>query len=173
MQSLRKALELAHEALTNAGVDHALIGGMALGGLGVHRATADVDLLIEGEKRNIAKQFLLSAGFVLVQETEEVLHFKGVGFLDLLLARREATRNMLRNAVLLPPLGIKCVSAEDIIGLKIQAYRNDPRRELQDKADIAAVIRQNPGLDWNKVRMYADLFDEWPAMEKMRETYGL
>ena len=33
--------------------------------------------------------------------------------------------------------------AEDLIGLKIQAYKKDPSREFQDKADILSLLRQN------------------------------
>ena len=37
-------------------------------------------------------------------------------------------------------LSVRVVSPEDIIALKIQAYKNDPNRELKDKADIQELI---------------------------------
>jgi predicted nucleotidyltransferase len=169
MHSLRKTLEAAQEALENAGVAYALIGGLALGGRGVHRATMDVDLLVDGKKRDVAKAALEKAGFELRVETEEVLHFLGPGALDVLLANRIPTQKMLERAQPLKSLKVNCVRAEDIIGLKIQAYINDPKRELQDKADIQALIEKNPDLDWTLIREYADLFDEWPTLEQLRQ----
>jgi predicted nucleotidyltransferase len=64
--------------------------------------------------------------------------------------------------------GIKCVGPEDLIGLKIQAYKNDPRRELQDRADIQRLIETTPSLDWERIKDYADLFSEWPTIEDLR-----
>ncbi|HEY3486825.1 MAG TPA: hypothetical protein VGL10_02060 [Gammaproteobacteria bacterium] len=113
---IHKTLSQAGKALTTAGIDYALIGGMALGGLGIHRATADVDLLIEGERKDLAKEVLVKNGFKLITETTEVLHFSGFGALDLLLAHRLPTREMLKRAKTLPNLGVQCLDAEDMIG---------------------------------------------------------
>jgi predicted nucleotidyltransferase len=73
----------------------------------------------------------------------------------------------------LSTLDIKCVKAEDLIGLKIQAYVNDPKRELQDKADIAALIDRSRDLDWERIKEYADLFSEWPTLERLRRLYDV
>lgn len=168
MSSLVETLKLAHRVLADAGVDHALIGGLAMGGLGVHRATADVDFLVDGAKRDIAKTILENAGFNLLAETSEVMHFGGFGHLDILFANRPPSRKMLDRAFDLRSIQIRCVQAEDIIGLKIQAYINEPGRALQDKADIAAIIKANPELDWEIIKGYADLFDQWPEIERLR-----
>lgn len=173
MPSLIKTLKSAQKALDAAGIDYALIGGMALGGRGVHRTTLDVDLLIDGEKRDQAKTVLESVGFQLRTETEEVLHYAGIGKLDLLLANRKPTKEMLQRAQVLPKLKIKSVSAEDLIALKIQAYTNDPDREPQDKADIIALIRNNQNLDWDQIKQYAEIFDEWPVIEAIRKKYDV
>lgn len=166
---LRKTIELAHKCLSQAGIEHALIGGIALGSLGVNRATADLDLLIDENDYVSAKSLLLQNGFTLRSESAEVAHFSGIGYLDLLLARRPMSREMLKRAKALPPLNIKCVSAEDIIGLKIQAYKNDSRRELRDKADIQQLIElYQDQLDWNRIRQYADLFSEWTVIESLK-----
>lgn len=169
MQSLSKTLKRAKTALDSRGISYALIGGLALGGRGVHRATMDVDLLVDGQKREAARSVLENAGFKLKAETAEVMHFTGRGDLDLLFANREPTRQMLSKAETLPTLQIKCVSAEDLIGLKIQAYVNNPKRVLQDKADIVALIEKNPQLDWQLVKQYADIFGEWPTIQELRE----
>lgn len=173
VQSIQQTLTRAHNALTDAGVDHALIGGLALGGLGVHRATLDVDLLVPGSDRELAKSALIEQAFVLQTETHETLHFSGYGPLDILLASRPRSLEMLVRATTLPSLGVKCVRAEDVIGLKIQAYVNNPKRELQDKADIAAIIAKQTVLDWDKIREYADLFEEWPALQALRKQHDV
>ncbi len=173
MQSLAKTLKLAKDILDSAKVDYALIGGMALGGRGVHRTTMDVDLLIDGAKKDTAKTALEKNGFTLLSQTNEVMHFSGIGMLDLLLANREPTKKMLERAQKLEKLKIKCVSTEDLIGLKIQAYVNDSKRELQDKADIVALLRNNQELDWKLIKQYADLFNEWPTLVSIREKYDV
>lgn len=73
MFGIRKVLKLAQKALNDAQVDYALIGGLALGGQGVHRATMDVDLLVDGEKSDIAQQALEQVGFRLSTQTPEVI----------------------------------------------------------------------------------------------------
>jgi hypothetical protein len=169
--SLRETIRIAHDALSKAGIDHVLIGGFALSGHGVDRATRDIDLLIHGDKGSAAKTVLSSAGFVVHHETREVIQLRksGTGDLDLLLAHRPLSQEMLSRAQVIPPLSIKCARAEDIIGLKIQAYVNDPKRELQDKADIQALISKCPGLDWARIQKYAELFGQWDAIQEIRD----
>lgn len=171
MLSLRKTLETAHIALEAAGIDHALIGGLALASLGINRATADVDLLIDGASSTIAVNVLNQAGFTLKKQTPEVLHLESTfGYLDILLANRPLSKAMLSSATIFKIPNIKCLGPEDLIGLKIQAYFNDRRRELKDKADIQSILRSYPSLDLAKVKSYADVFNEWPAIEKLRST---
>jgi hypothetical protein len=88
--NLRKTLNEAHSVLQLAGVAHGLIGGFALAAYGQHRATADINLLADGTKKEIIKTELVKKGFVLKYESSEVLHFTGLGFLDILLANRHS-----------------------------------------------------------------------------------
>jgi hypothetical protein len=171
MQSIAALLDTAHAALEAAGVDHALIGAFALAACGVIRATNDIDFMIEGSKAAKASAALASAGFQVFHESPEVLQMQGAGPIDLLLARRPLSIAMLARA---KPLfrGIKCVAAEDLIALKIQAYKNDPRRETKDKADIQRLIEASPALDWAQIKRYADLFGEWAAVEALRTLAG-
>ena len=111
---------------------------------------------------------LKSKGFKLVHQTEEVLHFDGVGLLDILLANRPLSQEMLKDAVKESKLGVYVLRAEDIIGLKIQAYKNDASRELQDKADIQNLMRANKNLDINRIKKYAEIFDEWKEILKLK-----
>lgn len=165
--SLQDTLTKAIEALSKAKINHALIGGFALAAHGVVRATQDIDLLIDGETRTAATATLLSAGFKSIHETAEVSHFGGVGQLDVLWANRQPTRQMILNAKVIQNFPLPVVSPEDFIALKIQAYKNDPKREYQDKADILALLERNKSIDLKKVRTYADMFEEWPAIEEL------
>ncbi len=167
MINLRKTLNDAHIALQTAGVSHALIGGFALASYGQHRATSDIDLLAEGSKKEVIKDALLKNGFVLRHESNEVLQFTGTGFLDILLARRPLSLEMLRRANLSTDLNIYILKPEDLIGLKIQAYKNDATRELQDKADIQKLL-QLPNLEIEVIKKYADLFGEWSVIENLQ-----
>lgn len=167
MINLRKTLLEAHTALEDHKISHALIGGFALAVYGQHRATSDIDLLADGAKKGVIKTALLEKGFTLRHESSEVLQFHGIGFLDVLLANRPLSQEMLKRAQLNKEIQIYVLKPEDIIGLKIQAYKNDGRRELQDKADIQKLLLLT-NIDLNTVKKYADIFDEWPAIEKLK-----
>lgn len=56
----------------------------------------------------------------------------------------------------------------DLIGLKIQAYKNDPSRELQDKADIQFLFQNNQSLDLIKIEKYAKLFNQWESILELK-----
>ena len=170
MVNLRKTLREAHRVLEEQGISHALIGGLALGSYGVHRATVDIDFLAAGSKKEEIKKALIGVGFQLRHESDEVLQFEGLGLLDILLANRPLSLSMLKAARNQPKLDVYVLRAEDLIGLKIQAYKNDSSREFQDKADIQSLLRQNPKLDMSLIKHYADLFDEWPVIEALEKS---
>lgn len=139
---------------------------------GVQRATNDVDFLIEGNRVSAARQALENEGFAVFHATDEVLQMAGPGPVDFVLARRPLSQGMLARAAARTFRGIKCVGPEDLIGLKIQAYKNDPRRDLQDRADIQRLIEVSPSLDWMRIKEYADLFSEWQAIDDLRRRAG-
>jgi Nucleotidyltransferase of unknown function (DUF6036) len=169
MIDLRKTLTLVSNLLKQNGIPHALIGGFALAVHGVNRATIDIDFLADGTRRHEIQKLMIENGFNLNFSSEEVLQFTGVGFVDILLANRPLSQQMLQNAKLEKNLSVYVLNVEDLIGLKIQAYSNDPSRELQDKADIQSLILKHPGLNWSTVQKYADLFNQWPTIEKLRK----
>lgn len=167
MIDLRKTLTLAHVVLDKNGISHALIGGFALAVYGNHRATSDIDFLADGSKKELIKKTLQDEGFKLNHESVEVLQFSGPGFLDILLANRPLSQEMLKNSVQNISLGVYVLRPEDLIGLKIQAYKNDVSRELQDKADIQKLL-EKPNLDLTTVKKYADLFQEWEVIQNLK-----
>lgn len=168
MLDLRKSLTTVDSVLTKAGIDHALIGGFALAVYGVNRATIDIDFLADGSHRDEIIQLLNASGFVLNFSTPEVLQFAGLGFVDVLLANRPLSLQMLKEAIVSSDLTVRVVRAEDLIGLKIQAIVNDPTREHQDKADIQSLLALQPALDWSRIKKYADLFSFGDEIERLK-----
>ena len=167
--SLRSTLKLAHSILDQHNIPHALIGGLALACYGSTRATVDLDLLIREENKNKVKEIFLENGFNLSFESDEVLQFSGIGYVDILIARRPISQKILSEAHINGPEGISFVKSEDLIGLKIQAYVNDPSRELQDKADIQFLIENVESMDWQRIKLYADLFQQWEVINEIRK----
>jgi predicted nucleotidyltransferase len=69
---------------------------------------------------------------------------------------------MLQRAVSFAPLGgTLVINPTDLIGLKIQAYSNNPKRLLQDLADIQKMAELNK-IDWEQVKAYAEAFGDGP-----------
>ncbi len=168
MLSLKETLDTVHKKLDEIGVEHALIGGFGLSAHRVFRATQDIDMMIDEKDRDKVIDAFVSTGWRLFAQTTEVLHFDQPGLVDFLLARRPMSRTMLQNAKPFGAMTIKAVSAEGLIGLKIQAYKNNPNREYRDKADIQALIKNNSNLDWHLIKSFADLFDEWWFIESLK-----
>jgi hypothetical protein len=164
---LKATLDLGHGILEQHKIPHALIGGIALSFWGVHRATSDIDFLVHGDFSNQALSALRSVGFQMHFQSDEVMQFLGIGALDLLLARRPLSKKMLSDAKCMQPSGVPCLLPEDIIGLKIQAYKNNPRREFQDKADIQSLFGISSQIDMERVRNYAALFGEEEEINKL------
>ena len=85
-------------------------------------------------------------------------------------ARRPISRGMIENAKYSQTLDLPVVQPEDLIGLKIQAYSGIPKRRNKDLADIQELIDRSTELDWNKIKFYADHFNEWPTLEAMKKA---
>ena len=165
--SLQDGLKIVHETLAKAHVDHALIGGMALSVLGYPRATNDIDFLVDGTSRAAAEDCMASLGFTIHHTSDEVTQWSGIVPVDFLYARRPLSKQMLQRAQKNLFMEIPVLEATDIIGLKIQAYSNNPKRMLQDLADIQKIIEVN-AIDWERAKEYADAFQEWDRIKALR-----
>lgn len=160
---LRSVLIDIHTALDAAGIGHALIGGLALSVHGAGRATIDLDLLAEASRRSDLQSILLSRGYECLHANENVANFLSKdparGRVDFLFAARERGLAILARAVPHEVLGaaIRVVDAADLIGLKVQAYANDPKRRHMDLFDIQRLLRFGDP-DMERVRSYFQLF---------------
>lgn len=148
--------------LNRLGLPFALIGGLALASYQVIRATQDVDLLVPAEKADEIEAGLLQLGYRCLHRSENAGNYvRASERIDLLYASRPIARRLLVQArALQTSLGdLRVVSAEGLIGFKLQGWVNDAER-TQDLEDIKALLRANRAhLDLDEVRQYFALFD--------------
>jgi hypothetical protein len=171
MQSrLAPQLAEAAAALHDIEAPFALIGGLALAAHGVVRATHDVDFLVEAGCAGAIDEMLRGLGYRCEHRSaDSATYLRGDERLDMLYASRPTARQLLARA---KEAGqsiarLRVVSAEGLIGFKLQALVNDPRR-TQDLEDIRALLRANPGnLDLAEVREYFRLFDREPQLDEL------
>jgi len=157
------------EELKKNSIEYAIIGGLAVFAYGGERTTFDVDFLIDSEHRNIVKEIANKLHLKIVNENKEVLQLSGPIQIDIVFANRPISKGMLKRAHHLPSLPFPVVMAEDLIGLKIQAFTGDASREFIDKGDILTIFRNVPNLDIDKVKEYADIFNVWNEIEKIKK----
>lgn len=167
---LGKQIAEVTAALRTLGVDHALIGGLALASHKVVRATQDVDLLVEADKAGEVEAQMQKLGYHCLHRSADAANFvRGDEQTDFLYARRPIARRLLADATELhTALGsLRVVSAEGLIGFKLQALVNDPRR-TQDLEDIRALLRNNGSvLDMQQVRGYFQLFERESLLDQL------
>ena len=138
-------------------IQFALIGGLAVGSLGYQRFTNDIDMLIHEDDKEKAKNLLLKKGYTLFSENSEFVQFQGQCPLDIQLARRPISKKMLADAQMLTNTPVRCLRVEDLIGLKIQAFSTNSKREFKRKRTSSVHFSS---LDWAKIKNYADLFSK-------------
>lgn len=159
-------------------VDFALIGGFALHVAGYSRTTGDIDFLVAKEDMPKVKKLMLSYGYELLHESEDVSNFLSrlgkLGKVDFLHAHRKYAKAMLSRAedkdILKGKFKLKVITPEDLIGLKVQSSSNDPSRFHQDMADIESIMRINyKKLDMDLIREYFELFDRGKELKEIIE----
>lgn len=159
----------------------ALIGGFALPFHGVQRATGDVDFLLEAEASDAVHDALLAAGARCVHRSQDAANYAAKGHtlapVDLVYARRERAREMLRRARSKALHGarvrVPVVDVEGIIGLKLQAIANAPARWARDQADIEALCAANSAsVDRQLLRDYFRLFDREAELDRLLSGPG-
>lgn len=148
----------------------ALIGGLALAAHQVVRATRDVDFLVDANDADRLHGILLGLGYRCVHRSEDAANYlredEGV---DLLYAHRWTARRLLAEAsdrvTVMGPLRV--VSAEGLIGFKLQALVNNPSR-TRDLDDIRALLRaQRSRLNMQEVQEYFALFDRKEILDEL------
>ena len=169
---LRSVLIDVHTALRDAGIDHALIGGLALAAHHCERATVDLDLLADGARSDDVDRLLTARGYACLQRTENIGNYASEdparGRVDFLFALRSYGRAMLARAqtYAVLDLRLRVVDAADLIGLKVQSSSNDPSRRRRDLADIERLLARAE-VDLERVREYFRLFDREKELDAL------
>jgi hypothetical protein len=169
---LRNVLLEIHNALREVEIAHALIGGLALAAHGAGRATADLDLLADGDRAEDVDRILRERGYECLLRNQYVGNYLGPtperGRVDFLFVRRTRGRAILDRAIPHTILGasIRVVDASDLIGLKVQSLSNDPTRRHQDLADIERLL-ETAEVDLDRVRDYFRLFDREKELDAL------
>lgn len=176
---MSRLVEQVKQALAGFGVCHtepALIGGLALAMHQVVRATQDVDFLADLDDAEPLHAMLLDLGYQCLHRSEDAANYRrGDEGLDLLYAHRPLARRLLLDAETRETgMGrLRVISAEGLIGFKLQAFVNSPQRG-RDIEDIRSLLRANRAtLDMGEVRQYFQLFERTGLLDELlAETDG-
>ena len=159
------------------GVRYGLMGGFALGLWGVARSTVDLDFLVHRDDLakidGIMKDLAYECKFMSENVAQYTSPLDRYGEVDFLFAFREASRGMLERSVEKKIFGaeltIRVLIPEDLIGLKLQAIKNNPSRRGQDMADIKALCSLQRELDWQLIRQYGEILDAQDLLKEITE----
>lgn len=175
-----KTLKDIIEFFNKNDIDYALIGGFAVGIYGITRTTFDLDFILGYEYREKIKKFF-SQRYKIVYETENVLQLlpedKKYCGIDILYAKKELGKNIIQRAkgkkVFNGSMEIKVAELEDIIGLKIQALKNEPKRYIKERYDIEFIMESyGKKLEWERIKKYFEIFGMNDDFRELKERYG-
>ena len=162
-------------------IRYAVMGGFALGVLGVPRATMDLDFLVSGEDVCRVEGILRKIGYLRYAQTANVSHYRhqdsAWGVVDLIHAIRPASLAMLTRTKAVPIFDGRCairvLCPEDVIGFKVQGMANDPLRRVHETVDIESLAaRYGKELDWSRVEAYYAMFEMQEEGQKLRRQFG-
>lgn len=134
---IEEAARLASQRLSELGIRHALVGGLAIGAHGWPRGTKDVDFVVGMEAYNQSPSGIITAVAGLP------INIRGVA-IDNIPAEDSATEEALRTAEISE--GIPVAPAEAVVFMKLKSPRP------KDKLDIMELLLS--GLDAEDVRSW-------------------
>lgn len=165
---LRAILREVSSALEQAGVAHALVGGLAMAAHGFPRATKDLDFMLAHLDARAADDVLRRLGFEAASDAGGFVRYvrrplpnlpELVEWVDILLARRAIGLELLAEAQRTPirwhGMEVPVVSLEGIVAMKLLALVDNPRR-LNDRDDVLTLLRSIPGPNLARVRAAAE-----------------
>lgn len=176
--NFERVIKMITQEFNKRKVSYALIGGYAMAFYGIIRATVDIDFIVDEKDRDYVKQ-TLAKNYRIFYESDNVIQFISddiFGNIDFILAKRDIGRDILKNARFFKATGgkikIKVARLEDIIGLKLQAIKNEPKRYIKERYDIEMIMeQQGKKLDWERVYMYFKIFEYEKDFNELRERY--
>ncbi len=139
---IQEATRGASEALTQAGVEHVLVGGLAVGAWGYPRWSKDVDFLVSDNA------FITHQGGLVTFAPGVPISFAGIAIDSLSIAPNE---EFLGETLAEPFIvdGIPLVSVEALVYLKLKSPRQ------KDRADVVELIKA--GIDTKAVMEWLNI----------------
>ena len=180
---LSRLLRDGIEALEEAGLAHAVMGGCARNAYAEPRATKDVDFVAEVEAQKHPKllRALARRGFSVAtsvgghEPVPDLTLFRDAAGrrLDVLFAHTDFERSALERSGPGEPyagLVVAVVTPEDLVVYKVLADRP------QDRADIQAVVRaveaRGGAIDWAYVERWCDAWEVRGRLDRLREEWS-
>lgn len=164
-------------------LQYGLIGGFALGVMGILRATMDIDILLLVDDLDKADEILTGCMYSRVHHSPHLSQYtsglKPLGSIDILHASKTISKEMLSRVErfrVFNKYTIPVISPEDIIGLKVQAIANDTQREAADILDMRLLLeyqllRKRP-IDWELLDDYFALFNKQALLTTLKEEFS-
>jgi len=151
-------------------IHYAVIGGFAIGALGIMRSTIDIDLIILANEMEKVDKILKESLYECVYKSENVSQYVSellpLGQIDILHAFRDISVSIIKRAkriLAFNRYNIPVAIPEDIIGLKLQALINDESRENLEYSDIEMIlqhlIEEHIDVNWKLLKEYFALFN--------------
>lgn len=177
----KTVLDLIIKGFNKEQVRYALIGGFALGALGLPRSTVDLDFLVHRDDLPKIDRIMKGNGYECVYKSENVSQYisplKIFGEVDFLHAFRDISTGMLKRAIekdiFEGKFKIRILQPEDIIGLKLQAIANDKTRAMREYIDIETLMEYyRTKLDWQLIEEYFFIFEEKERFIELKTKYG-
>ena len=180
--NFQKVFNRVTSRLDESGIRYALIGGFAMALRGVQRATIHLDFILMLEDLEKADAIFTEAGYRRAFHSENVSHYisedSELGRIDILHAFRGPTLSMLERAERIEVeagYSLPVVEIEDLIGLKVQAIVNDPKRSTWDWADIRMMLETcsetGQAIDWQLLQEYMDLLHLGDKLAELKDWH--
>jgi hypothetical protein len=129
-----------------------LIGGRALEAHGVVRFTKDVDFLVATQDMPVMCELLMKLGYQKRAETEVFSRWRHPSMLaddvDVMYVNADTFEKLLigHKTLQIGSTTLKVPSVPSLIALKLHAMFSNEERQAKDGADIAEMLRLNPGV---------------------------
>lgn len=173
MNALLNELKEFNARLIDCGARYALIGGLALSAHQIPRATQDIDFLLNRLDADRVDALLTSLGYRCIHRSEDAANYRrGMAAIDFIYAYRPRALALIETAQTrqIGAQSLNVVTVEGIIGLKLQALTNDPRR-LQDLIDIRTLIQKHrANLNLAQIYDYFLLFDKAELYDELMQS---
>ena len=174
--NFENVLRFLTDFLDKEGIDHALIGGFALGAYGVSRATVDLDMITHLDNRDTIVEFLESLGYETLARSEAFSNHEhpipDMGRIDFLYVSADTAETILEEALVHPIFSnerIKVVKPEHLIALKLFSASADPNRYHREMEDIRSLMATET-IDREEVRRYFEKYSSLEELEKLLES---